>query len=65
VREFLEWRFKKKRLDLTKLCFADFVDYVKFRALRLKPASAGVMMTSLRSLVRFLEFEERCHSGHF
>src|SRR4029077_10772327 len=39
------------------------VDYVKFRSPRLKPASIGVMMTSLRSLVRFLEFEERCHSG--
>jgi integrase/recombinase XerD len=63
AREFLEWRIKGKRWDLTKLCFADFVDYVKFRAPRLKPASAGVMITSLRSLVRFLEFEERCHSG--
>jgi len=51
AREFLEWRFERKRWDLTKLCFADFVDYVKFRAPRLKPASVGVMMTSLRALV--------------
>ena len=43
AREFLEWRFEGKRWDLTKLCFADFVDYVKFRAPRLKPASVGVM----------------------
>jgi site-specific recombinase XerD len=63
AREFLEWRFEGKRWDLTKLCFADFVDYVKFRAPRLKPASVGVMMISLRSLVRFLEFEGRCRSG--
>jgi hypothetical protein len=28
------------------------VDYVKFRTPGLKPASIGVMMTSLRSLVR-------------
>ena len=63
AREFLEWRFKGKRWDLTKLCFADFVDYVKFRAPRLKPSSVGVMMTSLRSLVRFLEFGGRCRSG--
>ena len=35
AREFLEWRFENKRWDLTKLCFADFVDYVKFRAPRL------------------------------
>ena len=63
AREFLEWRFESKRWDLTKLCFADFVDYVKFRAPRLKPASVGVMMTSLRALVRFLEFAGRCRSG--
>jgi len=63
AREFLKWRFEGKRWDLTKLCFTDFVDYVKFRAPRLKPASVGVMMTSLRSLVRFLEFEGRCRSG--
>ena len=59
----MEWRFEGKRWDLTKLCFADFVDYVKFRAPRLKPASVGVMMTSLRALVRFLEFAGRCRSG--
>ena len=63
AREFLGWRFEGKRWDLTKLCFADFVDYVKFRAPGLKPASVGVMMTSLRSLVRFLEFEGRCRTG--
>jgi len=63
ARELLEWRFEGKRCDLTKLCFADFVDYVKFRAPRLKPASVGVMMSSLRTLVRFLEFEGRCRSG--
>jgi integrase/recombinase XerD len=61
--EFLLWRFHGKRWDLTKLCFANFVDYVKFRAPRLKPASVGVMISSLRSLVRFLEFEGRCRSG--
>ena len=63
AREFLKWRFEGKRWDLTKLCFSDFVDYVKLRAQLLKPASVGVMMTSLRTLVRFLEFEERCSPG--
>ena len=63
AREFLGWRFEGKRWDLTKLCFADFVNYVKFLVPRLKPASVGVMMTSLRSLVRFLEFEGRCRTG--
>ena len=63
AREFLKWRFEGKRWDLTKLCFAEFVDYVKLRAQLLKPASIGVMMTSLRTLVRFLEFEGRCRPG--
>jgi site-specific recombinase XerD len=36
---------------------------VQFEALRLKPASVGAMVGSLRSLVRFLEFEGRCCSG--
>jgi hypothetical protein len=62
AREFLKWRFEGKRWDLTKLCFADFVDYVKLRAPRLKAGSVGVMMTSLRTPVRFLEFEGRCRS---
>ena len=48
---------------LAKLCFANFIAYVKFRALRLKPASIGVMLSALRSLTRFLEFEGRCRSG--
>jgi hypothetical protein len=52
AREFLRWRFDRKRWDLTKLCFANFVDYVKCKAPRLKPASVGVMVSSLRSLVR-------------
>ena len=63
AREFLKWRFEGKKWDLTKLCFADVVEYVKLRAPRLKPGSVRVMMTSIRSLVRFLEFEGRCHSG--
>jgi site-specific recombinase XerD len=63
AQEFLAWRFEGKRWDLTKLCFADFVAYVKFRAPRLKPASLAVMLTSLRSLIRFLEFEGKCRPG--
>jgi site-specific recombinase XerD len=63
AREFLKWRFEGKKWDLTKLCFADVVEYVKLRAPRLRPGSVRVMMTSIRSLVRFLEFEGRCHSG--
>src|SRR5258708_4747135 len=61
--EFLAWRFKRGRLDPARLCFADFVRYVNFRTPLLQRASVGVMITSLRSLTRFLEFEERCPAG--
>ena len=63
AREFLTWRFKGKRIDSSILCFADFLRYVNFRAPSLQPASTAVMITSLRSLVRFLEFEQQCPSG--
>jgi integrase/recombinase XerD len=63
AREFLRWRFEGKRWDLTKLGFVDFLTYVQGRAAQLKPASVGVMVSSLRSLVRFLEFADRCRSG--
>jgi site-specific recombinase XerD len=60
AREFLQWRFKGRRWDLTKLGFVDFLTYVQRRAAQLTPASVGVMVSSLRSLVRFLEFAGRC-----
>jgi site-specific recombinase XerD len=63
AREFLEWRFKRKPIDLRKLCFTDFLGYVKLRAPLLKPASTAVMITSLRGFVRFLEFEQKCPLG--
>jgi len=65
AREFLAWRFKSKKFDSASLCFADFLRYVKFRAPTLEPASAAIMITSLRSLVRFLEFEGKCSPGLF
>lgn len=37
--------------------------YVTLRAPQLKPGSLGVMITSLRSFVRFLELEGRCVRG--
>ena len=63
AREFLAWRFKGKGPDLAELCFADFLSYVKVKAPTLKPASVGVMITALRSLVRFWEFRGYCRSG--
>jgi site-specific recombinase XerD len=61
--EFLAWRFKRGPLDPAKLCFADFVRYINFRTPSLQRTSVGVIITSLRSLTRFLEFEERCPTG--
>ena len=63
AREFLAWRFRRKPVDPAKLCVADFLGYVKFRSPLLKPASAVVMINSLRNLIRFLEFEQRCPQG--
>lgn len=60
---FLAWRFKEERPDLAELCFADFLNYVKVKALMLKAASVGVMNTALRSLVRFWEFKGYCRPG--
>jgi integrase/recombinase XerD len=62
AREFLAWRFKGKGPDLA-LCFADFLNYVKVKAPTLKPASVGVMITALRSLIRFWEFKGYCRQG--
>lgn len=63
AREFLAWRFKGRKPNAGKLGFADFMGYVTFRAPRLKPASLGVMISSLRSLVRFLEWGRQCAPG--
>lgn len=63
AREFLAWRFNGRRPDGSRLGFADFMGYVTFRAPQLKPASLGVMISSLRSLVRFLELERQCAPG--
>lgn len=63
VLEFLEWRFKGRGLDTTKLRGGDFLEYIRLRSSGLKPASVRVMITSLRSWIRFVEFEGHCLSG--
>jgi len=61
--EFLTWRFKGGRLDPTLLRFTDFLRYVSWRSLSLRPGSMSVMITSLRSLVKFFEFGQQCQPG--
>ncbi len=63
AREFVTWRFKGRKFNPSALCFADFLRYVNFRAPSLEPASTAVMITSLRSLVRYFEFGEQCSPG--
>jgi integrase/recombinase XerD len=61
--EFLTWRFKGERLDPMLLRFTDFLRYVTWKAPSLRSGSMAVMITSLRSLVRFFEFGEQCRPG--
>lgn len=61
--EFLNWRFKGGRIDPTLLRFTDFLRYIRFRTPSLRPGSMSVMLTSLRSLVRFFEFGQQCQPG--
>jgi len=49
AREFLEWRFKRRRLDAGELRVDDAIGYVQTRAPRLKPESLCVLNVS-RSL---------------
>ncbi len=61
--EFLTWRFKGERLDPMLLRFTDFLRYVSLRSPSLRPGSMSVMITSLRSLVKFFEFGRQCQPG--
>ena len=63
AREFLAWRFKGRRFDPASLRFTDFLTYMRVRAPSIRPSSVSVMNVSLRSLVKFLEFENECPAG--
>jgi integrase/recombinase XerD len=63
AREFLDWLSRQGRLQLSGLSVQQIPRYVAWRAKSIKSASARVMATSLRSFLRFLEFEESCRPG--
>lgn len=63
AREFLEWRFKRRRLDVGALRVDDAIRYVQARAPRLRPESLCVMNVSLRAFARFLESRRLCRAG--
>ena len=60
VREFLKGFFGDEAVDLFRLAPKDVVRYVSKRASRLKPASANVLASSLRSYFRFLRLNGQC-----
>lgn len=54
AREFLEWRFCRGRILPQLLCPADSTKFLLLRARDLKPRSVRAVVSSLRSLLRFL-----------
>lgn len=53
--EFLAWKFGGRRLNSAALRPSDFVDYLRTRALGLKPQSVQVIASSLRCYLKWLE----------
>jgi site-specific recombinase XerD len=60
VREFLREFFDDGAVDAYQLSPADVIRYLSNRASRLKPASAKVLASSLRSYFRFLRVHGEC-----
>ena len=60
VREFLHAFFPDGAVTMSRLASRDVVGYVARRAARLKPTSAKVLATSLRSYFRFLRLHGKC-----
>jgi len=58
--ELLTWRFGNRPLRLQKASGMDLLRFVAFRARTLSPRSIRVLSDSLRSFLRFLQFEGHC-----
>jgi site-specific recombinase XerD len=58
--ELLNWRFGNRPLRLQKLSGIDLLGFVAFRARTLSPISVRALSDSLRSFLRFLQFEGHC-----
>jgi len=61
--ELLVWRFGNRPLRLQAISARDLVRFVTFRARTLRPMSIRVLSDSLRSFLRFLQFEGYCPEG--
>jgi len=56
VRSFLEDRFGRGRVTLSRLCAGDVVGFVQRQALRLHPKRAKLMTAALRSFLRYARY---------
>lgn len=60
VREFLEWRFGRRRPRWTALRPRDIVSFVTTYAQRVQPQSTQVVASSLRCFLRYLQAQGWC-----
>ena len=60
VREFLQEFFPEEPVDMSRLAPKDVIGYLSKRAAHLKPASAKVVASSIRSYFRFLRLHGEC-----
>src|SRR3984893_4421295 len=60
VREFLQAFFSDEAVDMSRLVPKNIVGYLSKRAALFKPASVKVLVSSLRSSVRFLRLHGEC-----
>lgn len=63
AREFLQAFFPDGAVEMSRLAPRDVVGYVARRAADLKPASAKVLASSLRSYFRFLRLHGKCEEA--
>ena len=57
--EFLSHRFGNGDLKLPDLCAQDVVSFVQNRAHQLSPGRAKLLVTALRSLLRYMQYQEQ------
>ena len=62
-RDLLKWRYGTRQLRLQQLSTDDLTGFIRTRAPDLSPGSLHVLIVSLRSCCRFLEFSGRIRIG--
>jgi integrase/recombinase XerD len=59
ARQFLQWRFGRRPVQLHKLVVGDITGFVQQRTREIKPATLRGLAAGLRSFLRFLHFTDR------